>query len=102
MTTTDISKFGARERAMLVDLLKAWEEQGLPDDFYDDEVVPMMNTHSGNVFLTNSDFQVAMLNGDNLESFYYCPECGCEGFKDDLQDEGNDCCREYLNEITDN
>lgn len=59
-------------------------EQGLPSDFNDDEVHPMMNQYSGNVFLTNSDFQVAMMNGDTLESFYTLSYHGEEGFIDDL------------------
>ena len=40
----------------------------------------MFNKMSGNVFLTNSEFQVAMMNGDTLESFYSCLQCGNEGF----------------------
>lgn len=87
ITTTDFSKFGVRERKMAEELLKAWREQGLPDDFYNEEVTVMMNLYSGNVFLTNSDFQVAMMNGDNLESFYTDFETGEEGFKEDLSDE---------------
>ena len=74
---------------MLCDLLKAMKEQGLPSDFYDDEVHPMMNTYSGNVFLTNSDYQAAMLNGDKLESWYFLSFYGNEGFLDDLLDEYN-------------
>lgn len=87
VTTTDLSDFGYRELAMLEELLKAMREQGLPDDFYDDEVVPMFNRNSGNVFLTNSDYQVAMLNGDNLESWYFLSYHGNEGFLDELLDE---------------
>ncbi|MCA0235847.1 MAG: hypothetical protein LCH81_05655 [Bacteroidetes bacterium] len=68
-------------------LLHAWNEQGLPDDFINDEVSIIMNTHSGNVFLTNSDFQVAMMNGDKLESFYTDFETGEEGFRDELSEE---------------
>lgn len=83
-TTTNLSEFGARERLMAENLLKAWREQGLPEDFYEDEVTIMMNTSSGNVFLTNEDCQVAMLNGDTLESFYYTPYSGHEGFLEDL------------------
>ena len=89
VTTTDLSDFGYRELAMLEELLKAMREQGLPDDFYDDEVVPMFNRNSGNVFLTNSDYQVAMLNGDNLESWYFLSYHGNEGFLDELLDEYN-------------
>ena len=49
-TTTDLSKFGWREKKMAAELLTIMCEQGLPDDFNDDEVVVMMNTYSGNVF----------------------------------------------------
>ena len=80
ITTTDLSKFGYRERKMVKELLQAWEDQGLPEDFTDEEVTVMFNLYSGNVFLTNSEYQTAMLNGDKLESFYNCPNCGNEGF----------------------
>jgi hypothetical protein len=103
ITTSDMSRFGSRERAMAEELLKAWRIQGLPDDFQDDEVVITMNTHSGNVFLTNSEFQVAMMNGDlddkgKLESFYSCPQCGNEGFAEEIKD-GDACCKTYLREV---
>lgn len=87
ITTTDFAKFGYRERKLAEQLLKAWNEQGLPEDFHEDEVVIIMNTNSGNVFLTNSDFQVAMMNGDRLESFYTDFETGEEGFKHELSEE---------------
>lgn len=100
ITTTDMSKMGSRERGMMRELLNAWDSQGLPEDFYDDEVVVMFNTHSGNVFLTNSDYQAAMMNGDKLETWYNCPYCGHEGFKEDMdhEPEAKDCT-EYLEEI---
>ena len=87
ITTTDFSRFGSREREMAEELLKAWREQGLPDDFDNDSVVIMMNFYSGNVFLTNADYQVAMMNDDTLESFYTDFETGEEGFKDELTEE---------------
>lgn len=86
-TTTDFSTFGIRERNMAEKLLKAWRKQGLPDDFDNDEVVIMFNLMSGYVFLTNSDYKVAMMNGDKLESFYTDFETGEEGFKDELSSE---------------
>ena len=98
-TTTDLSKFGYRERKMAAELLTASCDQGLPDDFDDSEVTVMMNTNSGLVFLTNADFQVAMMNGDTLESFYSCPECGHEGFKEDMPHDGNAECNRYLRDI---
>jgi len=86
MTTTNLADFGYRERVLLVELLDTWNRQGLPDDFYDGEVIPMFNTHSGNVFLTNSECQVAMVNDGKLESFYHTPYNGYEGFLEDLQE----------------
>ena len=83
-TTTNLSDFGYRELDMLCELLNAMKEQGLPRDFEDDEVVPMFNMMSGNVFLTNSEYQVAMLNGDKLESWYFLGYHGNEGFLDEL------------------
>lgn len=97
LTTTDLSKFGYRERVMAESLLKAWREQGLPDDFLDEDVTIMLNTNSGIVFLTNSEFQVCMLNGEKLESFYTCFNCGAEGFEDELLLDGK--CRECGEEI---
>jgi len=84
IVTSDFTKFGSRERAMAAELLTASAEQGFPEDFEDDGVKIMMNMNSGYVFLTNSDFQVAMMNDDKLESFYSCPECGNEGFADGI------------------
>lgn len=94
ITTTNLSEFGVRERDILIDLVQAWRDQGLPKDFCDDEVVPMLNTQSGHVFLTNDDYQVAMLNGEILEIWYSCPNCGHEGFFETckLTDEGCNQC----------
>lgn len=86
MTTTDLSDFGHRELEMLEELLCAMRTQGLPNDFEDCEVTPVMNQYSGNVFLSNSEYQVAMMNGDNLESFYTLSYSGEEGFVDELYD----------------
>lgn len=90
-TTTNLSDFGMRELDMAADLLKAYANNGAPDTFYDDEVVIMMNTHSGNVFITNSDCQVLMENNGILEMFYNTPYKGIEGFADELLEnlEGN-------------
>lgn len=94
ITTTDLADFGYSERSMLIDLLKAWDEQGLPESFYDEEVRFMMNKESGFVFLTNSEYQTAMMNGDKLEIWHTCCNCGHEGFAEDCQikEEGcNEC-----------
>ena len=99
IVTTDISKFGYRERKMMRELLEASEEQGFPEDFNQEGITIMMNTNSGNVFFTNEEYQVSMMNGDKLESFYSC-YCGHEGFKDEMQHEAHhQDCIDYLKEI---
>lgn len=85
---------GARERRMVLEILKAWESGGLPDDFNEDGVKIAFNSNSGNVFLTNEDFQVAMVDGLCLESFYSSPYEGREGFFADLLEEYPDMHRE--------
>lgn len=98
-TTTDLSKFGWREKRLAAELLNA-ACKGLPSDFYDDEVTIMMNTQSGNVFLTNSEYQVAMISGEELKSFYTCPQCGHEGFLDEMEHNPDDsACQEFLTDI---
>ena len=78
--TEDLADFGHRERHMAAALLAA----GLPTGFYDDGVKLAMNRNSGYVFLVNSDFQVAMMNGNTIEQFYTTPYSGLEGFIGDL------------------
>lgn len=91
-TTTDISDFGYVEREALIELLTSWNNDGLPEDFYEDGVHFMFNQNSGYVFLTNSEYQVAMINPNTgrLESFYTTPYAGHEGFLDELVDEYNE------------
>ena len=77
-------------------------EQGLPDNFYNDEVRPAFNMESGLVFLTNYDYQVCMMNGDKLELFYSTPYENHEGFLDELleyYDDMHDDDKEFINNI---
>lgn len=94
ITTTDLTDFGSRERKMLLNILESWHEHGLPEGFYHEEVRAMMNKNSGYVFLTNSEYQTAMLNGDKLEIWFNCPNFGHEGFEEDCdidEDKCNEC-----------
>lgn len=93
-TTTNLADFRARERGMLIDLLTGWEKHGLPKGFWEEEVVPMFSRNSGCIFLTNSEFQVAMMNGDRLEIWHNCPNCGHEGFEEDCQINEDNTCNE--------
>jgi hypothetical protein len=94
-TTTDLKDFGFRELRMAAELLTAYCDN-LPSCL-GDGVHLTMNTHSGCVFLTDEDFYVAMMNGDAPEQFHSCPECGAEGFAEDMPD--SECCRQYLKEV---
>ena len=86
-TTTNLAEFGYRELDMAADLLKAYANGKGPDEFYTEGVTLMMNQNSGNVFLTNDDYQVLMMNGDSLEIWHYTPYEGHEGFAEDLKAE---------------
>lgn len=84
--TENLGDFGFYEIEQLRDILDAWVTNGgLPEDFDDNGVKFAFNRNSGYVFLTNSDYQVAMLTSDGkLESWYYTPYSGHEGFYEDL------------------
>lgn len=85
MTTTNLSDFGYRELDMAADLLKAYASGKNNCPYFSDEGVQlMMNQNSGNVFLTDSDANVLMMNGEDLEGFYVSPYSGHEGFFSDL------------------
>lgn len=84
-TTTNLADFGAREINILIELLQSWRDQGLPEDFGEEQVVPMFNRDSGHVFLTNENCEVAMLNDGKLESYYSCMNCGHEGFRENCK-----------------
>ena len=84
MTTTNLAEFGTRELELLEDLIRAMRQQGLPKNFYDGGICPMLNKYSRNVFLINSEYQVAMMDGDELKQFYFLSYHGREGFADDL------------------
>ena len=104
IVTSDLAEFGSRERQEVISLLTAWREQGLPADFYDEEVRPMMNKNSGYVFLSNNEYQVAMMNGTKLEIWNSCPNCGAEGFDEDCSiDDNGECneCAEPCDDLSD-
>ena len=95
--TQDLSEFGLRELDMAGTLLKAFSNN---PNVLDEYIISVeFDPESGNVFIMDDDYNVAMMNGDILERFYSCPECGEEGFKDELSEYGNKCCIEYLNEV---
>ena len=97
------------ERKEVLKIMQAWDKNGLPNDFGGDNVRFAYNRNSGQVFLTNDDYQVLMLNDGILEEFYTSPYDGHEGFIDELLQSYNDGLDswhnediEWLNDIVDN
>lgn len=98
VVTADLSKFGNIEITKAVKLLKAYTEQGAEN--LGDGLTINFNTSSGNVFLSDEDLNVYMMNGKNLKQFFNCGYCGHEGFLEDMEHEPKDkYCSEYLKEI---
>ena len=108
--TEDLADFGYREQEEAKNLFQAWRESGLPVDFWNNGVKIGFNMNSGYVFLTNSDYQVAMCTTneqDQLElySFYTSPYEGKEGSFDELLEEYKEMHpedQEWFQEISDN
>ena len=101
MYTEDLNVMGLQDYKQLKNLLTAWfEGDGLPARFEEKNVVIGFNTHSCDVFLTNCDSQVAMLNEDgDIHLLHSCPECGASGFNYELRKHENQCCDDYLDEF---
>ncbi len=96
MKTTDLSRFGTIELIKLSKTLKAMAEFGLPDDFYNEDVKPILFTGFGNVFLTNCNDELCGESEGRLYVWHHCEHCGHEGYEGDcdLQENG---CNECLN-----
>lgn len=92
--TQDLSKFGYTELEEAGTLLTAYCKDS--PDFLEEGVAVEYNPNSGCVFLVDSDYNVGMMNGNDLEQWLSCPECGTEGFISDIIEEGQACCHEWL------
>lgn len=98
LITCDLSQFGIRELRMAEELLKAYTEQR-PENL-GDGLSLSFNTESGCVFLVDEDYNVFMMNDDNLEQFFTCPYCGHEGFKENMFHKPlADECEEFMSQI---
>ena len=103
--TEDFSEFGYRELDEAGKLLSAIKN-GLPSDFDDEGIKVGFNKNSGFVFLTNSEYQVAMVDDKGkLFSFYTTPYEGHEGCLEELLEEYDDMHpedQEYVDQIKQN
>lgn len=98
--TQDLSEFGYIELDKAGTLLKAYVDN--PYVLEGSNINVEFNPNSGDVFLIDECYNMAMMNGDNLELFYSCPVCGHEGFLEDMEHgEDDEECQEYLKKIRD-
>lgn len=98
--TDDLSDFGTRELWEAGHLLQCYAENC--PDFLTDGVKVWFNRNSGYVFLSDEDFNVAVIEdwqedgeGNRLKplglvQFFSCPECGEEG-TDGFNDSSHMC-----------
>lgn len=84
--TSDLADFGSRERKMAGELLRAMSENN-ETHFLGEGVRVFMNRNSGYVFLSDEDYNTAMMDGDTLRDFLTSPYEGKEGFFDELLEE---------------
>lgn len=99
--TQNLADFGQVEREEAGLLLRTL---GSVNDntklFGNSGVVVEFNPMSGNVFLVDEDYNVAMMNGHQLEDFHTCPNCGGEGVASEFREDNTDeCCQEYADEL---
>ena len=101
--TRDLAKFGAREIEEARQLMNAFALKNKTQYFGTEGVAVEFNPMSGKVFLVDEDYQVAVVEGEDLVDFITCGECGYEGTLDDYaydQPNGNanECCKEQFAE----
>ena len=92
--TENLSDFGLVELEEARNILDAMIDNGVPSDFENEGVRIAFNRMSGKVFLTNSEYQVAVYSeterGKYLESFYSSPYEGLEGTFEELAEQFKD------------
>lgn len=94
IVTSDLSRFGFRELDMVADLLKEYAKHGM-SDVLGDNVTINMNTSSGNVFLSDEDYNVVLLNDEGkLEQFDTCSYCENEGFVSEIKLDDRGYCED--------
>ena len=90
--TTDLSRFGHRERLILQKMLEAWINHGLPEGFDYDGVLAEFDADNGFLFFVNSlEERISLTDSGKLEIWNQCRCCGHEGFLEDCQLNDNGC-----------
>ena len=89
--TEDITDIPLDEVVPLLTALDKWRNEStrtstkmFQASWYDKGSKVAMNNQSGYVFLTNEEWQVAMIDNGKLTMFLNCGECGNEGLENDF------------------
>lgn len=90
VVTVDYSKFGYKELEIAGKLLSLYAEYGA--NFLNEGLTVNFNIHSGYVFLSDSDFNVGVLDDseEHIVQFFSCYECSYEGTQEQAENEGKD------------
>ncbi len=105
IVTDDWKNFGHREIKAAIELLNLYNENKMTpvaEEYMGEHLRPMLNRHSGWVFLTDDDNHVFLANHEGLlDIFLSCPNCGNEGFPEELI-ESPECeeCKEFATQYT--
>lgn len=98
--TTDLSEFGQRELKIAGELLTAYKSDNDNTKlFYGENVNVGFNKNSGYVFLTDDNYNVAVMENGKLVDFLSCPNCGHEGNSSEFLDHAESCCKEFYEEL---
>jgi hypothetical protein len=100
IVTNDLSEFGFRELKQAGELLSALKTDKDRTKFLGDGVQVFFNRSSGYVFLSDEDYNTAIINSEGiLEDFINCPECGAEDLASDFKQLTSECCQEHAKAI---
>ena len=93
----DLSNFGYLEISQIAEVLKAYSEGKTKDDIEP----PIKVAYNGNsvlAFIIDSYNRTYMMNNNQLEQYYYCGNCGKEGFLEEFKIYETNCkdCTDYI------
>jgi hypothetical protein len=83
----DLDEFGGHELNMAADVLRAFVNHMIPNDFCMDDVALIIDKFDRSAFLTNSDAQTLKLHDGALELWYNTPHDYHVGYASDLKSE---------------
>lgn len=91
MTTTNLAEFGFLELQMSAKLLTEYSRGNFSCPYFISKGVHLvLNKNSGYVFLSDEDYNILMMNDNQLEGFYVSPYSGYEGFIYELIEQYDD------------